>query len=414
MGAYHITGGVPLCGEIRIHGAKNSALPILAATLLTKGRCILHNCPAISDVEAALDILRCLGCRAEREGETVWVDTYAANNAAIPVALMQKMRAAIIFLGALLTRFGEARLSQPGGCSLGDRPIDLHLLGLRHMGVRCEYEGESLICKVERLQGCTVALPFPSVGATENLLLAALGCTEEIVICNAAKEPEITDFIGFLRTCGAEIDDLGSVLRIRGGKMLHGAEYGIVPDRMEAATYLTAAAITRGELTLKQLCPSHLTAVTAVLRKGGCEICEKEGEMTLHCHRIKAVSPIRTEPYDGFPTDAQAPMMALLATAKGVSVMEETIFSDRFRHVPALCAMGANIHATKRYAIIEGVERLHGACVQATDLRGGAAMVLAALAAEGESCISHTEHMERGYADFVQVLQSVGAQITTE
>ncbi len=414
MGVYHITGGVPLCGDVRIHGAKNSALPILAATLLTKGRCVLHNCPEISDVDVALEILRCLGCKTEREGECVLVDTYAASSHEIPIALMQKMRAAIIFLGALLTRFGEAKLSQPGGCALGERPIDLHLLGLQHMGVHCECAGECLHCKVDALHGCTFALPFPSVGATENLLLAALGCKEEIILCNAAKEPEITDFIGFLRACGAEIDDFGSVLHIRGGKPLHGACYTVMPDRMEAATYLTAAAITRGSLHLTQMCPQHLTAVTQVLCKGGCEIDIAGTQMHLRCRRLKAVSPIRTAPYDGFPTDAQAPIMALLATAQGVSVIEEAIFSDRFRHVPQLQKMGANICATRRYAIIEGVERLHGAELAATDLRGGAAMVLAALSAEGKSRITNTHHMERGYAELVPTLQRIGAQITME
>ncbi len=414
MGCYHITGGVPLRGEVRIHGAKNSVLPILAASILAKGPCVLHNCPEISDVDAALDILRCLGARVQREGEEIYVDTYALHAREIPAELMQRMRAAIIFLGALLTRFGEARLSYPGGCVLGDRPIDLHLMGLRHMGVICEPEKEQLYCKAAKLRGCTIALPFPSVGATENLVLAALGCPEEVVICNGAREPEITDLIGFLRSCGAEIDDLGSVIRIRGGKPLHGTQYRIMPDRMEAATYLAAAAATRGQITLRRVCPGHLRGVSRVLRKGGCELMEEEGCMELSCRRMKCVSPIRTAPYDGFPTDAQAPIMALLATAKGVSVMEETIFSDRFRHVPALQAMGAKICASRHYAIIEGVERLHGARVTATDLRGGAAMVIAALCAEGRSQILQTEHMERGYSSFAAVLQSLGAQMTME
>ena len=414
MATYKIWGGRPLVGEIPIHGAKNSVLPILAASLLCKGRCVLQNCPRISDVEAAMEILRYLGCEAHWEGTLLVVDSSQADGTEIPVTLMRRMRAAIIFLGALLARFGEARVYQPGGCVLGERPIDYHIAGLRHMGVRCEYEGENLCCQAECLRGCTLTLPFPSVGATENLLLAAVGCKEELVICNGAKEPEIADLIGFLRVCGAEIDDSGPVLRIRGGKPLHGAFYTIMPDRMEAASYLVAGAITRGDVTLQGLRADHLRAVTKLLRQGGCELTEGKRSMRLTCAGMRAVGPIVTAPYDGFPTDAQAPMMALLSTARGVSVMEETMFSHRFAHVPALQKMGAKIHATRRYAIVEGVERLRGACVEATDLRGGAAMVLAALSAEGYSEISNIEHIERGYTDFVPILQGLGADITME
>lgn len=414
MAAYQITGGRPLCGEITIHGAKNSALPILAATLTTGGSCVLHNCPQISDVEVALAILESLGCETRREGETVFVDTYPACRTAIPAALMQQMRAAVIFLGALLARFGQARLTHPGGCRLGERPIDLHLLGLRLMGARCEYEGEELVCTTENgLHGATIALTFPSVGATENLMLAALASRGEVVLCNAAREPEIADLAGFLRACGAELSgEGGSVICLRGGARLHGAEYTVLPDRMEAATYLAAAAATRGELCLRAVRPRDLTAVTELLQRGGCEISAEKGLMRLRCQSLRAVSPIQTAPYPGFPTDAQAPVMAALATARGVSIFEETVFSDRFRHVPALRQMGAKIQATRRYAVVEGVPRLHGADVAATDLRGGAAMVLAALAAEGTSTITQTAHLERGYAGLTAALRACGAQIT--
>ncbi len=412
MRAYQIEGGVPLHGTVTIHGAKNSALPILAATLVCRGVCTIHNCPKISDVNVALEILNSLGCKTKREGDTVIVDTYAATGTEISERLMQKMRAAVIFLGALLTRFGEAKLSHPGGCRLGERPLDFHLLGLRLMGAECRQEGANLHCQGANMHGATIALPFPSVGATENLILAALRSPEDTIICNAAREPEIDDLIGFLCACGAEISGGGtSVLRIRGGKSLHGAEYTIMPDRMEAATYLCAAAATRGRITLEQTCPEHLRTVLCALEYGGCGIREASQTIELFCERLCAVSPIITAPYPGFPTDAQAPLMAALATAEGTSVFNETIFSDRFRHVPALCAMGANICATKRHAIVRGVSRLHGADVEATDLRGGAAMVIAALAAEGKSRITKTEHMERGYADFVQALQGCGAKI---
>lgn len=413
MGAYQISGGRPLRGVIPIHGAKNSMLPILAATLVSGGECVLHNCPCISDADAALSILQSLGCKTRREGQTLVVDTYPACKTEISAALMRKMRAAVIFLGALLARFGHAQLSHPGGCCLGERPIDLHLLGLQLMGAVCEYEGEELTCTAQRLKAATIALPFPSVGATENLLLSALACEGETILCNVAREPEISDLIGFLTACGADIQGAGtSVLRICGGRPLHGAEYTVMPDRMEAATYLCAAAATRGELTLTGMCPGHLLAVTDVLRRGGCHITEFEHEIILRCGALRAVSPIRTAPYPAFPTDAQAPVMAAMATARGVSIFEEAIFSDRFRHVPALLSMGARITATKSCAVVEGVPALHGASVAATDLRGGAAMVIAALAAQGESRITKTEHTERGYAELVPSLRACGAQIS--
>lgn len=413
MGAYQIIGGRPLRGVIPIHGAKNSMLPILAATLVSGGTCVLHNCPQISDADAALSILQSLGCQVKREGDTLIVDTYAADGTEIPAALMQKMRAAVIFLGALLTRFGRARLSHPGGCRLGERPIDLHLMGLRMLGVSCAYEGEELLCAAHKPEAATIALPFPSVGATENLLLAALSCEGETVLCNAAREPEIEDLIGFLNACGAEIAGAGtSVLRVRGGRPLHGAEYTIMPDRMEAATYLCAAAATRGEVTLTQAEPNHLRAVTDILLRGGCALKQSAGALTLRCDGLRAVSPIRTAPYPAFPTDAQAPMMAAMATAEGVSIFEETVFSDRFRHVSALRQMGAKITAVKRCAVVEGVPVLRGASVEATDLRGGAAMVIAALAAQGESIITKTEHTERGYAELVSSLRACGAEIS--
>lgn len=415
MGVYEIVGGRPLSGTVSIHGAKNSVLPILAATLVTRGRCRIENCPNISDVETAIAILRCLGCEIRHSGDCVEVDTYGASEWEIPPRLMEKMRAAVIFLGALLTRFGKAKLCHPGGCPLGERPIDLHLRGLRHMGVSCGQEGTALCCETEKMRGCTIALPFPSVGATENLLLAALSARGEVVLCNCAKEPEIEDLIAFLRSCGAEISGDGtSVLRIQGGKELHGANYRVMPDRMEAATYLAAAAATRGEVRLTHVCPRHFASVTEVLRQGGCEIETGEREVFLHCRNLRAVSPIRTAPYDGFPTDAQAPVMAAMATAEGVTVFEENIFEHRFCHVPALRAMGADIYAAGPYAVVRGVKELSGARVEATDLRGGAAMVIAALSASGKSYVYRTEHMQRGYEGFVETLKACGAEITTE
>lgn len=412
MGYYEIVGGAPLRGSVAIHGAKNSVLPIFAATLLCDDICRIHNCPYIRDVDAAIGILRHLGCQVQREGHTVEIDSRSANRADIPPEQMEVMRGSVLFLGALAGRFSEAQLSQPGGCPLGDRPIDLHLRGLRHMGFACEFHENVLYCKRGRFCPCTVALPFPSVGATENLLLAAVSCPGETVICNAAKEPEIGDLMAFLRACGAELyGDGSSVLTVHGGKRLRGCSYTVMPDRMEAASYLTAAAATRGDLHLCCVCPDHLRAVTEVLTQAGCQITEGRDHIRLRCEELHSVPPVRTAPYDGFPTDAQAPMMAAMATAKGVTVFEETVFSHRMAHIPALCAMGAKICAGKCHAVVRGVPCLHGTDAEATDLRGGAAVAIAMLAAEGRSRLSGTLHIRRGYEEFEHTLCACGAQI---
>ena len=325
---------------------------------------------------------------------------------------MRKMRAAVLFLGPLLARFGTAELSLPGGCVLGARPIDLHLRGLRRMGAEITLDGEHISARTDGLHGCTVALPLPSVGATENLILAALGCRGTLTLCNAAREPEIGDLIVFLRACGADIRGEGSLLRIRGGVPLTGACHTVLPDRMEAATYLAAAAATRGDVTLTNVRPEHLTAVLAALERAGCTLTQQNGSLRLRCSRLRAAGPIRTAPYDGFPTDAQAPLMAAMAVAEGVTVFEENLFENRFRHVPALRALGAHIHAARRYAVVTGVRELHGASMTATDLRGGAAMVIGALCARGESELAGTAHLKRGYAQLVPTLRACGADIT--
>ena len=283
------------------------------------------------------------------------------------------------------------------------------------MGVRYYRQEEALCCEAEKLSGCIIALPFPSVGATENLVLSALASKEEVVLCNCAKEPEIGDFVGFLRSCGAEISGQGSsVLRICGGKRLHGCTYSVMPDRMEAVTYLAAAAATRGELRLKNVCPEHFASVTEVLSRGGCEMEATENELSLRCKKLRAVSPIRTAPYDGFPTDAQAPVMAAMVTAEGTTIFEENIFEHRYCHVPAFRAMGADIYTAGAYCLVRGGKPLVGARVEATDLRGGAAMVIAALSAHGKSYIYGTEHMQRGYEDFAENLRACGAEINRE
>lgn len=388
MDIFCIRGGTPLHGRIALHGAKNAALPLLAATLATGARCELLDCPDISDVTAACAILRHLGCAVEQHGGIVAVDAGSACRSDIPAELMRKMRAAVLFLGPLLARFGTAELSLPGGCVLGARPIDLHLRGLRRMGAEITLDGEHISARTDGLHGCTVALPLPSVGATENLILAALGCRGTLTLCNAAREPEIGDLIAFLRACGADIRGEGSLLRIRGGVPLTGACHTVLPDRMEAATYLAA------------------------LERAGCTLTQQNGMLRLRCSRLRAAGPIRTAPYDGFPTDAQAPLMAAMAVAEGVTVFEENLFENRFRHVPALRALGAHIHAARRYAVVTGVRELHGASMTATDLRGGAAMVIGALCARGESELAGTAHLKRGYAELVPTLRACGADIT--
>ena len=413
MDTYVVEGGAPLAGSVQVHGAKNSVLPILAATLLGAGESVLHNCPKLSDVDASVDILRHLGCRVERTGDTVVVDSSALTRCDVPDALMREMRSSVIFLGAILARCGEASLTSPGGCELGPRPIDLHLSGLRALGAEIDDTGGTLHCKAAKLTGREIVLGFPSVGATENLMLAACGAEGVTVLSNAAREPEIEDLQGFLNTCGAEITGAGtSTVVIRGGRPLHGGTYTILPDRIAAATYLCGAASAGGEVFLRDAREEHLSAVTAVLREAGCDV--TGGSAGIVCRRtgrLTAPRPIRTAPYPGFPTDAQAILMAALLRCRGAAVFEENLFSSRYRHVDELARMGADIRVSGRTAVVLGVERLHGAAVRCTDLRGGAALCAAALAAEGETAISDITHIDRGYQSIEDDLAALGADI---
>lgn len=412
--SYEIRGGCPLYGTAKIHGAKNSVLPILAATVLVRGACEIHNCPQISDVAVALEILRALGCRASMENGTVCVDASCVTKAEIDETLMQRMRSSILFLGSLLARCGECTLSYPGGCVLGQRPIDLHLRAVTQLGGTVTEEDGRLSCKAVHLHGGIVCLPIASVGATENILLMAMGTQEEILLCNAAREPEIVDLCAFLRACGADISGEGTgLVRIR-GCLLHGCSHTVVPDRIETATYLSCAACAGGRVELTDCCPMQLSPVISLYQRAGCKILQQESTLTIEANRLAAVSPIHTAPFPGFPTDAQALVMAAMARADGISIFVEHMFSSRFRHVQALQQMGANICACKRIAVVSGVACLHGAEVTATDLRGGAAMVAAALGAEGTTTINQTEHIARGYASFPETLRQLGAQITNE
>ena len=408
-----IQGGNRLAGEVTIQGAKNSVLPVLAATILTGGEVELRRCPRLRDVEASIRILQALGCRAAWQGDNLAVDTSRMSGCAIPDALMREMRSSAIFLGAILARCGQAELSYPGGCELGPRPIDLHISGLRALGAEIDDTGGTLHCKAQKLTGREIVLGFPSVGATENLMLAACGAEGVTVLSNAAREPESEDLQNFLNTCGGEVTGGGtSTVVIRGGRPLHGGTYTVIPDRIAAATYLCAAASAGGDIFLRGAREAHLSTVTAALREAGCAINGDSGGIACRCAgRLNAPRPIRTAPYPGFPTDAQAIVMAALLRCRGAAVFEENLFSSRYRHVDELARMGADIRTSGRVAVVLGVERLHGAAVRSTDLRGGAALCVAALTADGETAVSDIAHIDLGYQSLEQDLTALGAEI---
>lgn len=413
MAVFDLRGGKRLSGEVRISGAKNSVLPLLAATVLFREPCLLHNCPNLSDVDAALEILRHLGCRVKRQGGDIMVDSFGLNRYDIPRGLMEKMRSSVFFLGPLLGRFGKARMYAPGGCCLGDRPIDLHLMGLQALGTETSWEEDQLVCQAKALQGGAVTLPFPSVGATENLMLAAMGARETVTIFGAAREPEIVDLAEFLKKGGGKIYGAGTgMIQIEGGD-LHEAEYQVMPDRIEAATYLCAVASAGGEALLREARVEDMRSVCQILQRAGCGIRKTDCGVAVAAGRLKSPGPVRTAPYPGFPTDAQAPVMAALLKAAGTTVFEENIFSNRFRHVKALRDLGGKIAVSGSIAAVSGTETLEGAYMEATDLRGGAAMVVAALGAEGPSTVGQIQHILRGYDRFPEKLQALGAEITT-
>lgn len=414
MSAYLVEGGNRLQGTARVHGAKNSVLPILAATILCPGESVVHNCPDLSDVRASIAILEHLGCRVERAGDTVTVDASALTGRDVPDALMREMRSSVIFLGAILARLGEAVMSFPGGCELGPRPIDLHLAAIRSLGAQVREQGGELHCSAAGgLAGCEITFSIPSVGATENAMLCACGAEGVTVICNAAREPEIVDLQAFLRALGADVRGAGtSVITVRGKKPLHGGEHTVMPDRIVAATLLTAVAAAGGEAELLGTDYRQLSTVTAVLTEAGCRI--RSGSDSIHICReapLRGVRPIRTAPYPGFPTDAQPPVMAALCQGTGTTVFVENMFESRYRHVDELSRMGADIRVEGKVAVVCGVERLHGAALQAADLRGGAALVVAALGAEGRSEITGLHHMDRGYYGLEDTLRGLGADI---
>lgn len=412
-----ITGQVPLKGEVEVHGAKNSSLPLLAAAVLCHGQTVLHNCPDLSDVAAACEILSYLGCRVEREGRTVLIDTEGICRHSVPDSLMREMRSSIVFLGAIAARMGRAELCFPGGCELGPRPIDLHLSALRKLGLSIREEHGNLLCRTDgRMTGTALSLSFPSVGATENILLAAATARGRTVLTNAAREPEIVDLAGFLNQCGARISGAGEgTIVIDGVETLHGCEHRVIPDRIVAATFLSCAACTGGDVLVKQVEPAHLAGVLPIFEEMGCQVrCYADAVHLKAPARLRAVKDVRTMPYPGFPTDAQAPIMAAAAVAEGTSVFVENIFESRYKHAAELIRMGARIKLEGKVALVEGVPKLSGAEVFCTDLRGGAALVAAGLCAEGTTILREIHHIDRGYERIEEALRPLGAQILRE
>jgi UDP-N-acetylglucosamine 1-carboxyvinyltransferase len=415
MDRIRIRGGYPLSGEIVISGAKNATLPLMAAGLLTDQRLILSNVPRLEDITTMSLLLAQHGIAVEPIGNDGRMLSLggAITNTEAPYDIVRKMRASFLVLGPLLARAGEARVSLPGGCSIGARPIDLHLKGLEQMGAVVALQGGYIDARVEgRLRGATIIFPFPSVGATENLLMAATLADGRTVLANAAREPEIGDLARCLVAMGARIDGIDSDrLTIEGVERLHAAEHAIIPDRIETGTYACATAITGGEVMLTNARLEHLGATVRTLRDAGVEILEQPGG--LRVRRLNGLhgADAMTEPYPGFPTDMQAQFMALMAVAEGAAMVTETIFENRFMHVPELNRMGARINVHGASAIIRGVPTLSGAPVMATDLRASVSLILAGLAARGETMVNRVYHLDRGYEAVEQKLAACGAEI---
>lgn len=420
MSEIRICGYRPLSGEIKIQGSKNGALPILAASILQKGTVRIDNVPAIQDVDCMVGILTSIGCRCEREGSCLSIDASCLEGAKIPGEDVGKMRSSILLMGALLGRLKEAETWYPGGCSIGSRPIDLHLLAFSRLGahVQEDVEGGRIRASAAALKGDTICLPFPSVGATENALLAAVLAEGETEICGAAREPEIASLCAFLGQMGAKITGSGtSRLCIQGVSRLHGTAFTIPGDRIAAGTYLTAVTATGGDVKILGAPWEDMQEVARVLSQAGAAVSPVKGEdgkaAGIHIRMEGRPKPLRlsTGPHPAFPTDLQSPMLAVLSRAEGISQVQENVFEDRFKTVKELWKMGAQIEVCRNEAVISGKHRLHGTRVTALDLRGGAALVAAALAAEGETRVSGCAHIERGYEDICRDLRALGGRI---
>ncbi len=409
-----IEGGIPLCGEARVHGAKNSVLPILAASLIVSGISVIHNCPDLSDVRASIKILVNLGCRCSREEDTLIIDATDVNCCVIPENLMREMRSSIVFLGAIAARCKKAYISSPGGCEIGPRPIDLHLSALKELGLKINEVHGCIDCECDTgLKGKSIYIPIPSVGATENIMIAAATAEGTTKIYNAAREPEIEDLANFLNKAGAKIKGAGSSdIIIEGVKALHGVEHTVIPDRILTATYMSAIAITGGKAIIKNICPRHLKAIISEYEGLGCKIKTNRNQMQVSSDApLNRLKKVRTQYYPGFPTDAGPTLIATTSIAKGTSVFVETIFENRFKFADELNRLGADVKVEGRTAVVEGVSELQGASVNCTDLRGGAALMVAGFAAKGKTEIGEIQHIIRGYETPEIYFKELGARI---
>ncbi len=403
----------PLKGNVRVSGAKNSALPILAASLLGTEDIILEDVPKLKDVSVICEVLTCLGAKVEfLDKGVIKINSKNINNYETPYELMSKIRASFLVMGPLLTRIGKTKTSLPGGCAIGTRPIDLHLKGFKALGAEIDVDHGNIGAYTKKLVGDRIYLDFPSVGATENIMMAAVMAEGETIIDNAAMEPEIVDLSNFLNKLGADVKGAGtSTIKIKGVKELGGATHSVIPDRIEAGTFMVAGAITKGDVVVENVISSHIKPVIAKLREVGCEVYENGDSIrVVGTDKLKATD-IKTLPYPGFPTDMQAQFMALTTICEGTSVVIETVFENRFMHVDELKRMGADIKIDGRSAIIQGVDSLMGAPVKATDLRAGAALVLAGLVADGVTEIGDVYHIDRGYENIEEKFRKLGANI---
>ena len=402
-----------LKGNVRVSGAKNSALPILAATLLSTDTCVLKDVPNLEDVRVICEVLSILGAKVSKnKEEELEINSLNINSTEAPYELMSKMRASFLVMGPLLARMGKAKISLPGGCAIGTRPIDLHLKGFEALGAKIECGSGFVEATAEKLIGAKIYLDFPSVGATENIMMAAALASGETVLENAAMEPEIVDLANLINKMGGKIKGAGTnTIKIEGVETLTGCTHTIIPDRIEAGTLMVAAALTNGDVTIENIIIDHMKPVIAKLRASGATIEELGSDIRVKgCLEIQPID-IKTLPYPGFPTDMQSQFMALMSMAKGTSMMVETVFENRFMHVDELKRMGANIRADGRSAVIEGVKSLEGAQVKATDLRAGAALILAGLVSEGKTEISDIYHIDRGYSNIEAKFQSLGGKV---
>ena len=408
-----IEGGHRLNGSLRIHGAKNAALPILAASVMAHGESILEDVPDLQDIQVMEQILNQLGAKTTRKGSTIRVDASMLTSTEVPEHLMRQMRSSIFLMGPILARYGQVRISAPGGCSIGSRPIDLHLKGLQALGAKIEEKHGYIDCTATRLRGANLYLDLPSVGATENLIMAAVFAEGVTVIGNAAREPEIADLANYLNAMGAKIHGAGGAsIIVEGVDRLQGVPYKIIPDRIVTGTMMLAGAITQGDVTLTNTNVDHLGVVITKLREAGATVLVENDVIRVKADgRPLAVDRIQTAYYPGFPTDMQSPFMALLTVAKGTSVITESIFEGRYKHVSELRRMGAKIKVDLRSAFVEGVPELTGAVVEATDLRAGAALILAGLAAKGITYVEKVHHIDRGYESAEEMFGQLGANI---